>query len=46
VEETLATLLKYEGDIRKAQKELQEYLAERKAKLPAPILETDKDLLH
>ena len=46
VEETLSTLLKYEGDIRKAQKEMQEYLAERKAKLPAPILETDKDLLH
>ncbi|MBI2360093.1 MAG: MoxR family ATPase [Deltaproteobacteria bacterium] len=46
VEETLATLLKYEGDIRKAQKEMQEFLAERKAKLQAPAVASDKDFLH
>lgn len=46
VEETLSTLLKYEGDIRKAQKEMKEYLAERKAKMQSPVLQSDKDLLH
>ena len=46
VEETLSTLMKYEGDIRKAQKELQEYLAVRRAKLRGPVTESDKDLLH
>lgn len=46
VEETLSTLLKYEGDIRKAQKEMQEYLAERKAKLQAAVVTGDKDFLH
>lgn len=46
VEETLSTLLKYEGDIRKAQKEMKEYLAERRAQTQSPVLQSDKDLLH
>jgi MoxR-like ATPase len=46
VNETLSTLMKYEADIRKAQQELKEYLAVRKAKTPAPAGESDKDLLH
>jgi MoxR-like ATPase len=46
VEETLSTLMKYEGDIRKAEEELKRYLADRKAKLPAAAVESDKDLLH
>jgi MoxR-like ATPase len=46
VTETLSTLAKYEGDIRKAQEELKEYLAVHKAKLHAPPGESDKDLLH
>jgi MoxR-like ATPase len=46
VNETLSTLMKYEADIRKAQQELKEYLAVRKAKTSAPAGEGDKDLLH
>ena len=49
VQETLSTLMKYEGDIRKAKEEMKEYIAERKAKLHAPqaaSVESDKDLLH
>jgi MoxR-like ATPase len=46
VNETLSTLMKYEADIRKAQQELKEYLAVRKAKTSAPAGESDKDLLH
>ncbi|HEY2989627.1 MAG TPA: MoxR family ATPase [Candidatus Binatia bacterium] len=46
VSETLSTLMKYEADIRKAQHELKEYLAVRKAKMAAPAGESDKDLLH
>lgn len=46
VEETLATLMKYEGDIRKAREELKAYIAERKAKTQQPAVESDKDLLH
>lgn len=46
VEETLSTLMKYEGDIRKAEEELKRYLADRKAKLHAAAVESDKDLLH
>lgn len=49
VEETLSTIMKYEGDIRKAQDELKTYLAERKAKLhaaQAESVESDKDILH
>ena len=46
VEETLSTLVKYEGDIRKAHKEMKEYLADCRAKVDAPVVEGDKDFLH
>jgi len=49
VEETLSTLMKYEGDIRRAQEEMKAYIAERKARLQVPQggrVESDKDLLH
>ena len=45
VNETLSTILKYEGDIRKAQQELKEYLARQKAKAAQPSSE-QKDVLH
>src|SRR5207247_2252560 len=37
VSETLATILKYEGDIRKAQQELKEYAELQRSKLEAPF---------
>jgi MoxR-like ATPase len=46
VAETLTTVMKYEADIRKAQEELKEYLAVRKARMSTPTPESDKDLLH
>jgi MoxR-like ATPase len=47
VTETLSTVMKYEADIRKAQEELKEYLAVRKAKLAQPAAATsDKDFLN
>lgn len=49
VEETLSTLVKYEGDIRRAQEEMKAYVAEKRAKLQAAraeAVESDKDLLH
>jgi MoxR-like ATPase len=47
VQETLATILKYEGDIRKAQEELRGFLEKQKAKGgKTPPAEPDKDLLH
>lgn len=49
VEETLSALVKYEGDIRKAQEEMKAYIAERKSRLHASEverIESDKDLLH
>jgi MoxR-like ATPase len=46
VTETLSTLLKYEGDIRKAQQELKEYVEVQRAKLKTPRVESDKDVLH
>ncbi len=46
VEETLSTLMKHEGDIRKAKEELKAYIADRKAKLHSPVVQSDKDLLH
>jgi MoxR-like ATPase len=47
VNDTLNTILKYEGDIRKAQDELKDYLQKQKTKLQAPAAgESDKDLLH
>ena len=45
VNETLSTLVKYEADIRKAQQELQSYLAERRTLRDAKI-QDDKDHLH
>ncbi|MGH7831308.1 MAG: AAA family ATPase [Candidatus Binatia bacterium] len=46
VEETLSTLMKYEADIRKGQDELKKHLAERRTRMNASPLESDKDLLH
>src|SRR5882724_10900598 len=46
VSETLSTILKYEGDIRKAQQELKEYVELQRAKLKAPRAQSDKDVLH
>ncbi len=46
VAETLSTVMKYEADIRKAQDELKEYLAVRKAKSSQPAAASDKDLLN
>jgi MoxR-like ATPase len=45
VNETLSTLVKYEADIRKAQQELQSYLAERRTMQSAKT-QDDKDHLH
>jgi MoxR-like ATPase len=47
VNDTLNTILKYEGDIRKAQDELKDYLQKQKVKRQdATTVESDKDLLH
>ena len=52
VAETLSTILKYEGDIRKAQQELKDFRELQRAKqkqqatAPAPITDTKKDVLH
>ncbi len=46
VQDTLSTILKYEGDIRKAQDELRDFIAKQKAKAKTPPVESDKDLLH
>jgi MoxR-like ATPase len=47
VNETLSTVMKYEADVRKAQQELKEYLAVRKAKAAQPAAPTtDKDFLN
>src|SRR5712664_696061 len=40
VSETLSTILKYEGDIRKAQQELKEFVELQRAKLKAPRAQT------
>jgi MoxR-like ATPase len=45
VNETLSTLVKYEADIRKAQQELQSYLAERRT-VQSVKVQDDKDHLH
>jgi MoxR-like ATPase len=45
VNETLSTLVKYEADIRKAQQELQSYLAERRT-MQGARPQDDKDHLH
>ena len=49
VNETLNTILKYEGDVRKAEAELKEYISRQKAKVEPPATsqeQDDKDLLH
>jgi len=46
VADTLSTVLKYEGDIRKAQQELKEYVELQRAKLKTPHVQGDKDVLH
>lgn len=46
VNETLNTILKYEGDVRKAEAELKDYLQKQKAKAKAATAQSDKDLLH
>src|SRR5581483_10446158 len=46
VSDTLSTILKYEGDIRKAQQELREWVDKQRAKVAASAVESDKDVLH
>jgi MoxR-like ATPase len=46
VADTLSTILKYEGDIRKAQQELKEFVELQRAKLKSPAAQGDKDVLH
>lgn len=49
VNETLNTILKYEGDVRKAEAELKEYISRQKAKVETAATsqeQDDKDLLH
>ncbi len=49
VDETLSTILKYEGDLRKGQEELRAHLAKRKAEAAAtssPGDDASKDMLH
>jgi len=50
VHDTLNTILKYEGDIRKAQDDLKDYFQKRKAKVATEAAgkggESEKDLLH
>jgi MoxR-like ATPase len=45
VEETLDTIVKYEGDVRKAQEELKEYVRRVRARR-GPEAQSDKDLLN
>ncbi|MCC6767059.1 MAG: MoxR family ATPase [Deltaproteobacteria bacterium] len=47
VDDTLSTILKYEGDIRKAHAELKEHVAKARAKIATPpVVASDKDVLH
>ena len=49
VNDTLSTILKYEGDIRKAQQELKDHVARQRAKTAAPTAPAGspaKDVLH
>jgi MoxR-like ATPase len=49
VDDTLSTILKYEGDIRKAQQELKEHVARARAKTAAAaptVASPEKDVLH
>jgi len=45
VNETLDTIMKYEGDVRKAQEELKDYLLKSRARRGSPAT-SDKDLLN
>jgi len=45
VNETLDTIMKYEGDVRKAQEELKDYLRKSRARRGTPAV-SDKDLLN
>lgn len=46
VNETLNTILKYEGDVRKAEAELKDFLQKQKTKAKTTTPQGDKDLLH
>jgi MoxR-like ATPase len=46
VSETLNTILKYEGDVRKAQEELKDFLQKQKSKGQTVASSADKDFLH
>jgi MoxR-like ATPase len=46
VGETLSVILKYEGDIRKAQQELREFTELQRAKASAPGTRAEKDVVH
>jgi MoxR-like ATPase len=46
VNETLNTILKYEGDVRKAEAELKDFLQKQKTKAKTVAAQGDKDLLH
>ena len=46
VTETLSVILKYEGDIRKAQQELKEYVQLQRTKAKSARVDSDKDVLH
>ena len=46
VHETLNTILKYEGDVRKAEAELKDFLQKQKTKDKTAAAQSDKDLLH
>lgn len=46
VNDTLNTILKYEGDIRKAEAELKDFLQKKKARAKTSEAQEDKDLLH
>lgn len=46
VNETLNTILKYEGDLRKAEAELKDFLHKQKTKTKMPSGQGDKDFLH
>ena len=46
VGETLSVILKYEGDIRKAQQELREFTELQRAKAATVVARSDKDVVH
>jgi MoxR-like ATPase len=46
VNDTLNTILKYEGDIRKAEAELKDFLQKKKTRAKTSEAHDDKDLLH